>query len=707
MGGSSLGPEVIRRSYGDIEGSPRLHVLDSTDPGAVLEVERSVDLEKTIFVVSSKSGGTVETLSHMKHFHERVGRVGQQFVAVTDPGSPLVAAARERSFRRIFENDPEIGGRYSVLSYFGLVPAVLMGVNIEALLHRCQVAEQSCTHFDTSTNNSGLWLGVAMGECALQGRDKCTFVVSEPISSLGLWVEQLIAESTGKEGKGVLPVADEPLGDPDVYGDDRVFVYQRNADEPDEELDAKMDALALAGQPVVTTAGHGASDLGRVFFFAEFGTAVAGWVLGINPFDQPNVQEAKDNTAKVLAMPEPPQLPDATDNALKELLGKAAPPHYVAIMGYVKPSEEFDAAIAELRATDPRRDQGRHHVRLRAALPALDGPVPQGRPAHRAVPPAGPRRRGGRAGAGRGLHVPSAQERAGRRRPADPARPRPAGRARPPRGRPGGGGAGADGKSLLGSRSWWRPLSSPSGCGGDDASSDEDAIREAIRLSLTTHDPEADCNERLSESFVSRTYQSAARCERLQADDEDETAESVEFESVEVDGDAATVEIATTGGGVGRVEGVLEMVHEDGDWRIDDLSVPLLRTLVEAGFEQTENLPPGGVECLQEGVRAIPDAEFRTLAYMLVGEQPGSQRRIFELLAECEGEGGVSLLRAVFERGMLESLREQGAGQAEIDCVISATRERAPDDELVELLSQEDANEAVAEVLTPAIEACG
>ena len=350
MGGSSLGPEVIRRSYGDIEGWPKLHVLDSTDPGSVLELEREVDLEKTLFVVSSKSGGTIETLSHMKHFYERVGRVGQQFVAVTDPGSPLVEEAKQRSFRRVFENDPEIGGRYSVLSYFGLVPAVLMGVNIEALLQRCQVAEQSCTHFDSSASNSGLWLGVAMGEAALQGRDKCTFIVSEPIASFGLWVEQLIAESTGKEGKGVLPVADEPLGDPAAYGDDRVFVYLRNPDEPDEELETRTDELAKAGHPVVTTQVHGASDLGRVFFFAEFGTAVAGWVLGINPFDQPNVQEAKDNTAKVLAMSEPPELPAAGDDALRALLAKAAPPHYVAIMGYVQPSEDFDAAIAELRA---------------------------------------------------------------------------------------------------------------------------------------------------------------------------------------------------------------------------------------------------------------------------------------------------------------------------------------------------------------------
>ena len=350
MGGSSLGPEVIRRSFGDIPGSPKLHVLDSTDPAAVLEAENAVNLDNALFIVSSKSGGTIETLSHMKHFYERSGGDGKCFVAVTDPGSSLVEEAAKRLFRRVFENDPEIGGRYSVLSYFGLVPAALAGVNVEAMLHRAQVAEQNCAHFDDTASNSGLWMGIAMGGLALQGRDKVTFIVDEPISSFGLWVEQLIAESTGKEGKGVLPVADEPLGDPDVYGDDRFFAHLRNADEPDEETDAKVEALAKAGHPVAVMQVHGASDLGRIFFFAEFATAVAGWVLGINAFNQPNVQEAKDNTAKVLAMPEPPDLPEASDEALKALLDQAAPPHYVATMGYVQPSEEFDAAVTELRS---------------------------------------------------------------------------------------------------------------------------------------------------------------------------------------------------------------------------------------------------------------------------------------------------------------------------------------------------------------------
>jgi glucose-6-phosphate isomerase/transaldolase/glucose-6-phosphate isomerase len=346
MGGSSLGPEVIRRSYGQIPDGLRLHVLDSTDPGAVLEVERAVDLDTTLFIVSSKSGGTIETLSHLRHFYERSGGDGNRFVAITDPGSPLIDLANERGFRHVFENDPDIGGRYSVLSYFGIVPAALAGVNIEAMLHRCQVAEQNCAQFGEGPSNSGLWLGVALGQLALQGRDKATFVVGGAIESFGLWVEQLIAESTGKHGKGILPVAGEPLGKPEAYGDDRVFVYLRDPAEPDADLDAGVEALARAGHPTVTLAVHGASDLGRIFFFAEFAVAVAGWVLGINPFDQPNVQEAKDNTAKVL---EAGELPEVDPGDPEELFSHSHPPHYVAIMGYVQPSEEFDAAIEEMR----------------------------------------------------------------------------------------------------------------------------------------------------------------------------------------------------------------------------------------------------------------------------------------------------------------------------------------------------------------------
>ncbi|MFL5875768.1 MAG: bifunctional transaldolase/phosoglucose isomerase [Solirubrobacteraceae bacterium] len=352
MGGSSLGPEVLRRSFGEIEGALRLRVLDSTDPAEVLAVERSVDLDRTLFVVSSKSGSTIETLSHYRYFRSKLDD-GAHFVAITDPGSPLANLGREHGFRRVFENDPDIGGRYSVLSYFGLVPAALMGIAVDALLHRAQVAEANCTSYDSTASNSGLWLGLAIGELARQGRDKATFVVGPPIDSFGLWVEQLIAESTGKEGRGVLPVAGEPLGSPDVYGDDRVFTYLRVPEHADEALDAKVRALADAGHPTFTVAVHGPIDLGRVFFFAEFAIAVAGWVLDINPFDQPNVQEAKDNTNKVLeAYARDRKLPDvaeADDDALRALLSDKGPPHYVAVLGYVPESPEFDAAVTELR----------------------------------------------------------------------------------------------------------------------------------------------------------------------------------------------------------------------------------------------------------------------------------------------------------------------------------------------------------------------
>ncbi|TMK41722.1 MAG: bifunctional transaldolase/phosoglucose isomerase [Actinobacteria bacterium] len=371
MGGSSLAPEVMRRSFGSPAGAAgasangggagmRLHVLDSTDPTALLGLERALDLASTLFLVSTKSGGTVETLSLFAHFHARVREIagenaGRHFTAITDPGSPLVKLADEHGFRRTFLNDPNIGGRYSALSHFGLVPAALMGVDLGALLDACGVAEQGCSSFDSTQSNSGLWLGLALGELGLRGRDKLTFLVSEPIASFGLWAEQLVAESTGKHGRGVLPVADEPLGEPSAYGPDRVFAYLRNGDSPDEEMEKRVAALGEAGHPTLTLTAYGPTDLGRIFFFSEFATATAGWVLGINPFDQPNVQEAKDNTERVLddyqAQGKLPELPDAGDDALRALLGAAEPPAYVAIMAYVPPSDEFAGAMAELRTT--------------------------------------------------------------------------------------------------------------------------------------------------------------------------------------------------------------------------------------------------------------------------------------------------------------------------------------------------------------------
>jgi transaldolase/glucose-6-phosphate isomerase len=338
MGGSSLAPEVFRRSFGPKEGWLRLHVLDSTDAATIRAVEDAIDLDKTLFLVSSKSGGTIEPLSMFKHFWS-LRPDGSHFVAITDPGSGLADLANENGFRHVFLNDPDIGGRYSALSYFGLVPAALMGADVEALLDGAGQAEQACAHYETQSN-PGLWLGIALGELALHGRDKLTFIVDEPLASFGLWAEQLVAESTGKQGKGIVPIADEPVGSPDAYGDDRVFVHLCNGDDNDDEVAALRDA----DQAVVTLRVGGPEDLGRIFFFAEFATAVAGWVLGINPFDQPNVQEAKDATKRVLEQGSSEL--DAGDVA--EIV-RSAPPSYVAIMGYVQPSAEFDAAVSELR----------------------------------------------------------------------------------------------------------------------------------------------------------------------------------------------------------------------------------------------------------------------------------------------------------------------------------------------------------------------
>src|SRR4051794_941419 len=344
MGGSSLAPEVFRRSFGNTGQGLRLHVLDSTDADAVRAVDSAIDPARTLFLVSSKSGGTIETLSAFHLFWERTGGDGSRFVAITDPGTSLQDLARERGFRRVFCADAEIGGRYSALSYFGLVPAAMLGADVRALLESAQVAEQGCNP-PSAEDNSGLWLGCAIGELALAGRDKLTFVIDEPISSFGLWAEQLVAESLGKHGKGIVPVADEPLGEPDAYGPDRMFVHLRDGDSGDDPL----AALAAAGHPVLTLRFDGADDLGRIMFFAEFATAIAGWVLEINPFDQPDVQAAKDKTKEVLGAGEPPAIEEASDDALRALLS-GGPPSYLTIQAFAAPGDDTDAAAAALRA---------------------------------------------------------------------------------------------------------------------------------------------------------------------------------------------------------------------------------------------------------------------------------------------------------------------------------------------------------------------
>jgi glucose-6-phosphate isomerase len=354
MGGSSLAPEVFRRSFGTHADGLILHVLDSTDADAVRDVEAEIDVTKALFVVSSKSGGTVETLSAFHYFWEKTGGNGAQFVAVTDPGTSLQKLGEDRGFRRVFQNDPNIGGRYSALSYFGIVPAALLGADLRGLLSGAAALEEQLRDPDPAAN-PGLWLGSVLGELSIAGRDKLTFVVDPPIESYGLWVEQLIAESTGKHGLGILPVADEPLGAPEAYGSDRVFVHLHDADPahphagggPDN--DDAMARVTDAGQPVITIPAHGASDLGRIMLLFEFATAVAGWALAINPFDQPNVQAAKDKTKEVLALAAPPDIAAADADALARLIGDG-PPSYLAIQGYVAPSAEFDGEIADVRA---------------------------------------------------------------------------------------------------------------------------------------------------------------------------------------------------------------------------------------------------------------------------------------------------------------------------------------------------------------------
>jgi transaldolase/glucose-6-phosphate isomerase len=305
MGGSSLAPDVLRHTFGVAPDHLTLHVLDTTDPGTVLDTERALELRKTLFLVASKSGTTLETRAHFQHFWARlesagVTAPGRHFVAITDPGTPLETLARERSFRAVFANPPDIGGRYSALSYFGLVPAALIGLDLARLLDRADRMAHACAPAVPAAENPGLVLGAILGELARRGRDKVTFVLPDPLASFGYWLEQLIAESTGKEGTGLIPVEGEPLGDPSMYGDDRVFVYFRLAAEGDGAREQALAALVAAGHPVVTIPLRDPYDLGGEFFRWEFATAVAGAVLGVNPFDEPNVQESKDNTNRIL-----------------------------------------------------------------------------------------------------------------------------------------------------------------------------------------------------------------------------------------------------------------------------------------------------------------------------------------------------------------------------------------------------------------------
>jgi glucose-6-phosphate isomerase len=371
MGGSSLAPQVLRGVLGVREGYLDLHVLDSTDPAAVLAVEAAVDLETTLFVVSSKSGGTTETASFHAYFFERLQELdghhaGHHFVAITDEGTSLQQQALDQGFRAVFVNPSDIGGRYSALSFFGMVPAALIGVDVERLLDGVRATAVACGPDVPAAANPGLRLGAMLGEAALAGRDKLTIVAEPRLRALGAWVEQLVAESTGKEGSGILPVDLETLGDADVYGDDRVFAKVGVDSVAANRAALQLMDLAAAGHPVH---GHEMPDvygLGGEFLRWEIAVATAGRVLGIDPFDQPNVQESKDNTRRLLAgyiasgelveeLPKRegrlayPVRDDDLPAALEAFLAQAEPGDYVALQAYVAPSNDVWDHLQALR----------------------------------------------------------------------------------------------------------------------------------------------------------------------------------------------------------------------------------------------------------------------------------------------------------------------------------------------------------------------
>ena len=368
MGGSSLAPELFARTFGTTPGYLDLHVLDSTDPGAVAAYRDALDPENTLFVVSSKSGGTVETISFFKFFYTWIADLlgeeaaGAHFVAITDPGSNLAQLGERYDFRAVFLNDPNIGGRYSALSYFGLVPAALLGIDVTEILQRAQAVNSP------KTAKRAAWLGAVLGTLAREGRDKLTFITSPELDAFGDWVEQLIAESTGKQGTGILPIVGEPPLAPDAYGGDRLIIYMRL--DQGTVYDEEVAAIAEAGHPVITIHILDRYDLAEQFMVWEVATAVAGHILGINPFNQPNVESAKVRAREMIATyQETGELPDqhltlkdgkitvheialpanSAPGALQHFLEKVHQGTYIAVHAYIQPSAANSAALEHFR----------------------------------------------------------------------------------------------------------------------------------------------------------------------------------------------------------------------------------------------------------------------------------------------------------------------------------------------------------------------
>jgi transaldolase/glucose-6-phosphate isomerase len=386
MGGSSLCPEMLRMTFGRIDGYPELHVLDSTDPAQIKTFESKIDLANTLFIVSSKSGTTLEPNIFKQYFFERVKQVvgadksGLRFIAITDPGSHLQQVAESEGFRHVFFGLPSIGGRYSALSDFGMVPGAIMGIDTLKFLDRADEMAVSCSSCLPVKDNPGVVLGTILGVLAKNGRDKVTIITSPGIWDFGAWLEQLLAESTGKEGKGLIPVDREPLGPPDVYGDDRVFAYIRLESAPDESQDKAVEALEKAGHPVVRISVADIYDLGQECFRWEIATAVAGSIIGINAFNQPDVEASKVATRNLTAEYErtgslPSEAPILEEDGIKlfsdeknadslagmsdgdkSLLGylrahlnRVRPGDYFAILAYVEMSEVHEMELQEIR----------------------------------------------------------------------------------------------------------------------------------------------------------------------------------------------------------------------------------------------------------------------------------------------------------------------------------------------------------------------
>lgn len=362
MGGSSLAPEVFQRTFGNGSGYPELLVLDSTHPAAVRAVEKRIDLARTLFLVSSKSGTTTETNSFFYYFWHKLaqakGEVGGHFVAITDPGTPLEKLGRKRKFRAVFNAPEDVGGRYSALTVFGLVPAALAGVDIDALLDRARIMSRAASPAARESDNPALVLGAALGELTLAKRDKITFLTSPSLAALPSWIEQLIAESTGKDKKGIVPVADEPLAAADKYGTDRLFVYLRLENDDNAELDRKVAGLESAGHPMIKIELAEKLDLGQEFFRWEVAVAAAGAALGIHPFNQPDVQLAKDLAQQAMGKTDGESAPvkdeaaaadpSALRQAVSSWLAKKKERDYLALQAYLNPTPEHTAALREI-----------------------------------------------------------------------------------------------------------------------------------------------------------------------------------------------------------------------------------------------------------------------------------------------------------------------------------------------------------------------